>query len=130
MKNNGGYSSKTKGYRLRALIFLPVLAVLVVFFMVSLYSFESSADPASKGSEGQDTVGQKAKESVFLLAKGSRKSAGKELLTEKSRDELEQINRFEPGAFENPDSCVRCHRNIYGQWSKSKHQYAWVDEFY
>jgi hypothetical protein len=37
---------------------------------------------------------------------------------------------FEPGAFENPDRCAGCHREIYDAWAKSKHRFAWEDPFY
>ena len=41
-----------------------------------------------------------------------------------------QNNRFEPGSFEDPANCMGCHEEIYEQWSRSKHQFAWVGEFY
>ncbi len=130
MRNKDCTPSKTKKRGLNALIALPVLTVVLAFFLASLYSIESAADHVSQGSEDQSMVGNESESSAFLLAKGARKGAGEELLTKRSREELEEINQFEPGAFENPDNCIRCHRNIYNQWSKSKHQYAWVDEFY
>lgn len=37
---------------------------------------------------------------------------------------------FEPGAFEDPDVCSHCHRDIYNLWSKSMHAYAWEDKWY
>lgn len=37
---------------------------------------------------------------------------------------------LEPGAFEDPVVCSHCHKDIYNQWSKSMHSYAWVDEWY
>jgi hypothetical protein len=37
---------------------------------------------------------------------------------------------FEPGAFEDPEVCSTCHRDIYNEWSKSMHAYAWEDQWY
>ena len=37
---------------------------------------------------------------------------------------------FEPGAFEDPKVCSTCHRDIYNEWSKSMHAYAWEDKWY
>jgi hypothetical protein len=37
---------------------------------------------------------------------------------------------FEPGAFEDPEVCSTCHRDIYNEWSKSMHAYAWEDKWY
>ena len=37
---------------------------------------------------------------------------------------------FEPGAFEDPNVCSSCHRDIYNLWSKSMHAYAWEDKWY
>ncbi len=37
---------------------------------------------------------------------------------------------FEPGAFEDPKVCSTCHRDIYEDWSKSMHAYAWEDKWY
>ncbi|MDG5468702.1 multiheme c-type cytochrome [Deltaproteobacteria bacterium IMCC39524] len=37
---------------------------------------------------------------------------------------------FKPGAFEDPKVCSTCHRDIYNEWSKSMHAYAWEDKWY
>ena len=37
---------------------------------------------------------------------------------------------FEPGSFEDPKVCSTCHRDIYNEWSKSMHAYAWEDKWY
>jgi len=37
---------------------------------------------------------------------------------------------FAPGDFENPERCLNCHRDIYNQWSKSMHAFAWTDKWY
>lgn len=37
---------------------------------------------------------------------------------------------FEPGTFEDPEVCSTCHSDIYGEWSKSMHAYAWTDKWY
>jgi hypothetical protein len=37
---------------------------------------------------------------------------------------------FKPGSFENPKVCSTCHRDIYNEWSKSMHAYAWEDKWY
>ncbi len=37
---------------------------------------------------------------------------------------------FEPGSFEDPKVCSTCHRDIYSEWSKSMHAYAWEDKWY
>jgi hypothetical protein len=130
MKNNSRKTSKTTGRGPRALIALPVLTVVLIFFLASLYSVESEADFISPGAEDQSMVGKEFRESDFLLVVSSENSAGKDINVKNSQQDLSEINRFESGAFENPDNCIRCHRNIYEQWSRSKHQYAWVDEFY
>ena len=44
--------------------------------------------------------------------------------------EVSRGNVFAAGAFENPDRCMRCHRDIYNAWSGSKHRFAWEDSFY
>lgn len=43
---------------------------------------------------------------------------------------LDEINRFEAGAFENPSNCAGCHRDIFDAWSQSMHRFAWDNEFY
>lgn len=45
-------------------------------------------------------------------------------------EEVSGENVFEAGAFESPDRCMRCHRDIYNAWSGSKHRFAWEDPFY
>ena len=42
----------------------------------------------------------------------------------------EQPILFEPGAFEDPEVCSTCHRDIYNEWSKSMHASAWEDQWY
>jgi hypothetical protein len=37
---------------------------------------------------------------------------------------------FEPGAFEDPERCSNCHREIYDEWSHSMHANAWEDKWY
>lgn len=37
---------------------------------------------------------------------------------------------FEPGSFESPEVCMHCHQEIYDEWSKSMHAYAWKDKWY
>lgn len=37
---------------------------------------------------------------------------------------------FDPGTFEDPEVCSTCHSDIYGEWSKSMHAYAWTDKWY
>lgn len=37
---------------------------------------------------------------------------------------------FEPGVFEDPELCSTCHRQLYEEWSKSMHAYAWTDQWY
>lgn len=44
--------------------------------------------------------------------------------------EPEKPQMFEPGAFESPENCKNCHRDIYNDWSKSMHAYAWTDKWY
>lgn len=38
--------------------------------------------------------------------------------------------QFAPGSFENPSACIACHFDIYEQWSKSMHAYAWSNKWY
>lgn len=40
------------------------------------------------------------------------------------------LQKFEPGQFENPEKCLHCHRDIYNDWSKSMHALAWEDKWY
>ncbi len=48
-----------------------------------------------------------------------------------AREEVtEKPQMFEPGAFESPERCANCHRDIYDDWSKSMHANAWTDEWY
>lgn len=44
--------------------------------------------------------------------------------------DFSEMNRFEAGAFEDPDNCEFCHQEIFDAWSQSKHRYAWEDIFY
>lgn len=37
---------------------------------------------------------------------------------------------FEPGAFEDPEVCSGCHRDIYQNWSRSMHAFAWENTWY
>jgi hypothetical protein len=37
---------------------------------------------------------------------------------------------FQPGSFENPQTCAGCHRDIYAAWSTSMHAYAWENTWY
>ncbi len=67
----------------------------------------------------------------FLASCTSNEQTGDEQADpDESQKDLAEINQFEAGDFESPDICRGCHPEIYDQWSKSKHQYAWVDEFY
>lgn len=53
------------------------------------------------------------------------------IITASGSDNTEtSVNRFEAGAFENPANCAGCHGDIHAAWSKSKHAFAWRDEFY
>lgn len=47
-----------------------------------------------------------------------------------SAAEIDEINTFEAGSFENPDNCRACHQEIHAAWSESKHRFAWEDPFY
>lgn len=38
--------------------------------------------------------------------------------------------QFEAGSFEDPGACVACHPDIYEQWSRSMHAYAWENTWY
>lgn len=38
--------------------------------------------------------------------------------------------QFAPGSFENPGTCIACHPDIYEQWSKSMHAFAWTNKWY
>jgi hypothetical protein len=38
--------------------------------------------------------------------------------------------QFAPGSFEDPGVCISCHYDIYQQWSKSMHAYAWENKWY
>ncbi|HMB15817.1 MAG TPA: multiheme c-type cytochrome [Pelovirga sp.] len=38
--------------------------------------------------------------------------------------------QFAPGSFDDPDNCLACHYDIYEQWSKSMHAYAWENKWY
>jgi hypothetical protein len=38
--------------------------------------------------------------------------------------------QFAPGSFEDPGACIACHFDIYEQWSKSMHAYAWSNKWY
>ncbi len=38
--------------------------------------------------------------------------------------------QFTPGSFEDPGACIACHPDIYEQWSKSMHAYAWDNKWY
>jgi hypothetical protein len=38
--------------------------------------------------------------------------------------------QFAPGSFEDPGKCLACHYDIYEQWSKSMHAYAWQNKWY
>lgn len=49
-------------------------------------------------------------------------------VVEEAKPEKPQL--FEPGAFENPDRCENCHRDIYNDWSDSMHAHAWDDKWY
>lgn len=38
--------------------------------------------------------------------------------------------QFSPGSFEDPGACIACHYDIYEQWSRSMHAYAWENTWY
>ena len=104
--SNQRYRSGAKGMKsglLQLLYFLPVLVLVIVFFLVS-----AGGIPKAGGGE----------------------NAQQEDGTGESRLDADEINRFEAGSFEDPNICRGCHGDIFDQWSKSKHRYAWVDEFY
>lgn len=37
---------------------------------------------------------------------------------------------FAAGSFEDPEVCGRCHRDIYQEWSRSMHAYAWENPWF
>ncbi len=63
-------------------------------------------------------------------ARSNAEEAGQKDDTGMSAADLDEINTFEEGAFEDPDRCASCHQEIHAAWSESKHRFAWVDPFY
>lgn len=42
----------------------------------------------------------------------------------------EKPARFEPGAFEDPEVCSTCHRDMHNEWARSMHANAWQNAWY
>ena len=76
--------------------------LLFVFFMGGGYLHASSGSAPNEGASINTTVVTKSEKPLL----------------------------FEPGAFEDPKVCSTCHRDIYNEWSKSMHAYAWEDKWY
>ncbi|MFO8111647.1 MAG: multiheme c-type cytochrome [Desulfosalsimonadaceae bacterium] len=114
MKNNPEHTPPmTKKQPLFRRMILPVvIAWLFAFFIVSP---DHDRGTAYSAGQEQEKSGRNTEE-----ANGAGLSSR----------EIDEINTFEPGAFENPDRCAGCHREIYEAWNKSKHRFAWEDPFY
>lgn len=65
----------------------------------------------------------------LLHASGSATPAT-EVAADSTETEAATSQMFQPGAFEDPEVCSTCHRDIYNEWSKSMHAYAWEDKWY
>ena len=76
--------------------------LLFVFFMGGGYLHASSGSAPNEGASINTTVVTKSEKPLL----------------------------FEPGAFEDTMVCSTCHRDIYNEWSKSMHAYAWEDKWY
>ena len=57
-------------------------------------------------------------------------SEGDAANTTADKIDLDEVNRFEAGAFENPSNCAGCHQDIFDAWSQSMHRFAWDNDFY
>lgn len=96
-------------------IFITIILPCALFLGCS--SLSTSSDPATSAPEKVAAVNQATIDQAEKVAAAAE--------TEPAQPQL-----FEPGEFESPERCLNCHRDIYNQWSKSMHAYAWEDKWY
>lgn len=65
-----------------------------------------------------------------LYASSASAPAEKLIVSSAAEIKAERPDLFTPGDFEDPKVCSTCHRDIYNEWSKSMHAYAWEDKWY
>ena len=75
----------------------------------------------------EETTKQEQKAAAAVVAEATQQAEQVAAAVEKAP---EKPQMFEPGSFENPERCANCHRDIYNDWSKSMHAYAWTDKWY
>ena len=71
---------------------------------------------------------QEKEDAVVVVAASDTTNPHEKDTVSEAQDFTPQI--FEPGSFEDPKVCSTCHRDIYNEWSKSMHAYAWEDKWY
>ncbi len=121
-KNPHGNTVASENHRLCSgfVVMLALLGIIILFGLLSCDSGNNDTVSGKTSLESSSLSG----ELLAANASGSNKNSGD------SGQDLAEINVFQAGAFENPESCAGCHREIYEAWSESKHRYAWVGEFY
>lgn len=123
-------SGKWKKRILPGLILLIAFLAGVGFLLVSCDLMNNAPASANVGKEVYYTHVNVNLNAPVILAKNNDEQAEKRAAAGVAVQDLSRINEFEAGAFENPENCAACHREIYDAWSKSKHRYAWEDTFY
>ncbi len=132
-RNKQGILSASKKHGFVKILFaLPALTLILIFFLVSCDSVDTAVDSQVSTSAGENSTWKEEvlAGSTTILSDGNKQKADQDGKADNLSTDLAEINRFEAGAFEDPGICRGCHQDIYDQWSKSKHSYAWIDEFY
>ncbi|OIJ15241.1 hypothetical protein BKP35_05170 [Anaerobacillus arseniciselenatis] len=91
------------------------LFILLIFALTTILVVSGCSNEQTKPDEEQGAADEKANDVA-------------------EQEELEVIaeegNRFEAGAFQNPETCGGCHTDIHSAWSGSMHRYAWENDLY
>ncbi|WP_161946336.1 multiheme c-type cytochrome [Desulfonatronum thiosulfatophilum] len=71
-----------------------------------------------------------ANSNMMIPARSNSSESRNQTEKRDKEQDLAEMNRFEAGAFEDPENCEMCHQEIFDAWSQSKHRYAWENIFY
>ncbi len=104
------------------LVLLPCVFIFGCSYLTSVP--EPEPPPAQVGAGAAETAAQPAE----ITTPPSEKAAQAAPATEEKTAQQPQL--FEPGAFEDPEVCSTCHKEIYADWSKSMHANAWQNKWY
>ena len=100
-----------------------------ILFMGCVFLNAPNEPPPANAEQVAAVVGSTTKQSEQVVAMVETDPALPETVAV-SETKAEKPQLFEPGDFENPERCANCHRQIYDDWSKSMHAYAWEDKWY